>query len=416
MNMLSTPKVRSCFSLAAALVLGVLIAGAQSANAQAPGSVLISEFRYSGPGGNNDSYIELFNTTANDLDISGWAVVDNSGNARKVLAAGSIIPARGFYLLTKNNGYTLSSLATADDTYNSALGQDQGIGLFNNSTTFNASTLVDAVGTTAVGEALFKEGAPIAALGNNNSDYAWVRRYNGQTGEPIDTNDNAADFRLVNTTGAAINGVTTILGNPAPNNRASAEARANTIKSSLIDPTQPASAAPNRVRLTRAQCDANIDPNFRCNDDNSTNGTLGIRRRFRNNTTGVINQIKFEVLDTTTLNNQAAGEADVRFLSSEVLIPPASCIGCGPGKIDVEKTPAQQTLTVDLGGGLNSRGAAGTLPLPTPLAPGASVVVEFRLGVQQSGNFRFFVNVHGSFAPSAPAPASKTVGAAKMKN
>ena len=200
--MTTKPLFRSCFSLAAALLLGILIAGAQSANAQAPGSVLISEFRYSGPGGNNDSYIELFNTTSADINVSGWAVVDNAGNARKVLAAGSVIPARGYYLLTKiGNGYTLSTLAAADDTYTSALGQDQGIGLFNNSTVFDATTLVDAVGTTAVGEPLFVEGTPIAAIANNNAEYAWVRRFNGQTGEPIDTNNNAADFRLVTTTG-----------------------------------------------------------------------------------------------------------------------------------------------------------------------------------------------------------------------
>jgi hypothetical protein len=41
-----------------------------------------------------------------------------------------------------------------------------------------------------------------------------------------------------------------------------------------------------------------------------------------------------------------------------------------------------------LGGGLNS-----TLTLPTPLAPSSSINVNFLLGIQQTGHFRFFINV-----------------------
>jgi hypothetical protein len=45
------------------------------------------------------------------------------------------------------------------------------------------------------------------------------------------------------------------------------------------------------------------------------------------------------------------------------------------------------------GGGLNSTLASGTVTLGTPLANGASINVQFLLGVQQPGTFRFLINI-----------------------
>jgi len=54
-------------------------------------------------------------------------------------------------------------------------------------------------------------------------------------------------------------------------------------------------------------------------------------------------------------------------------------------------------LTLDdgqpLGGGFNSTLSAGVVNLSNPLAPGSSINVNFLLGVQQTGRFRFFVNI-----------------------
>jgi hypothetical protein len=44
-----------------------------------------------------------------------------------------------------------------------------------------------------------------------------------------------------------------------------------------------------------------------------------------------------------------------------------------------------------MGGALNT--TMGTILLPKPLAPGASANMEFRLGVVQTGSFKFFFNV-----------------------
>jgi hypothetical protein len=37
--------------------------------------------------------------------------------------------------------------------------------------------------------------------------------------------------------------------------------------------------------------------------------------------------------------------------------------------------------------------SAGTITLATPLAPGASINLQFQLGVQQTGSFKFFFNI-----------------------
>jgi hypothetical protein len=45
------------------------------------------------------------------------------------------------------------------------------------------------------------------------------------------------------------------------------------------------------------------------------------------------------------------------------------------------------------GGGFNSSMSAGVVTLATPIANGASIDVRFLLGIQQTGSFKFFINV-----------------------
>jgi hypothetical protein len=45
------------------------------------------------------------------------------------------------------------------------------------------------------------------------------------------------------------------------------------------------------------------------------------------------------------------------------------------------------------GGGLNNSLSVGTITLATPLFNGQTVNVQFLLGVQKEGSFRFAVNV-----------------------
>jgi hypothetical protein len=54
----------------------------------------------------------------------------------------------------------------------------------------------------------------------------------------------------------------------------------------------------------------------------------------------------------------------------------------------LEVPPAQPN-----GGGFNSTLSVSAVTLATPLADGASVNVQFMLGIQQTGTFKFFINV-----------------------
>jgi len=54
----------------------------------------------------------------------------------------------------------------------------------------------------------------------------------------------------------------------------------------------------------------------------------------------------------------------------------------------LEQPPSQSN-----GGAFNGGLNFGVVSLASPLAAGASIAVEFRLGIQQTGSFRFYVNI-----------------------
>jgi hypothetical protein len=64
-----------------------------------------------------------------------------------------------------------------------------------------------------------------------------------------------------------------------------------------------------------------------------------------------------------------------------------------PCTVMVKGTTLEQPPTQPNGGGYNSTLAVGTITTSTPLAPNAAVNVQFLLGVQTNGAFRFFIIV-----------------------
>ncbi len=90
-----------------------------------------------------------------------------------------------------------------------------------------------------------------------------------------------------------------------------------------------------------------------------------------------------------TVGTAPAGTADLRVLTS---VNSMVAITGGPAQ-QVRGLTLEQPATQPQGGGLNSTVAAGTITSVLPLAGGASINVEFLLGVRQTGTFRFFVNV-----------------------
>jgi len=59
----------------------------------------------------------------------------------------------------------------------------------------------------------------------------------------------------------------------------------------------------------------------------------------------------------------------------------------------VQGTTLDQPPAQLLGGGFNTAMSAGTVTLATPLPPGVSVNVQFLVGIEQTGSFRFFIIV-----------------------
>ena len=150
-----------------------------------PGDVVISEFRFLGPLGADDEFIELHNPKNIPVDITGLKIMGSNNvgatSSRKTLGAVTLQP--GQYYLLVNSSASAGLLALQDATYSSGITTDGGIAL----TLTDETTIIDAVGLSS-GSA-YKEGTPLTQLaGTPNQSYE--RRDSGCT----DTNDNSANF------------------------------------------------------------------------------------------------------------------------------------------------------------------------------------------------------------------------------
>ena len=375
----------------------------------AAGSLVISEFRLRGPSGANDEFIEIYNDsgashTVAAISGTGYAVAASDGVVRCTIPNGTVIPARGHYLCTNSVAYSLAGNATGDATYVTDIPDNAGIALFNNNTgggSFTLANRFDAVGSTSEANVLYKEGAGYPALTPFSIDYSWLRDECGKGGAvnllgvcsistPKDTDNNAVDFYFVDTNGTSAGGGQR-LGAPGPQNLASAIQRNSTISTVLVDATLAASVPPNRVR------DFTSDP-----ANNSTFGTLSIRRRFVNNTGANVTRLRFRVIDLDTFP-AASGFADLRPRTSVAVVvaginDSATCAATGapataPCTVTVQGSTLEQPPSQPNGGGFNSSMSAGTITLGTPLANGASINTQFLLGIQQTGNFRIYLNM-----------------------
>jgi photosystem II stability/assembly factor-like uncharacterized protein len=350
-------------------------------------SLVISEFRFSGPNGPLDEFIEFYNSAGRDLIVQtadgspGWALVASDGIARFIIPNGTVIPARGHFLAT-GSAYSLGAYAAGDVTYTLDIPDNAGVALFLTAspTYFMQPTRFDAFGFGAVTNSLYREGFSAAVASEAQAENAsYVRK--AATNGLQDTDENSSDFELL--------APGRLLGAPGPENLSSPIA-SNAVKASLVDPQVAATAAPNRVR--------DFAP-----VTNGVAGTLTIRRRFKNSTGAPITALRFRITDITTQGtpNNCGGctLADLRVLSSN----DTSVQLTNGSTVIVRGTLLEQAAAQPAGGGMNS---AVTVALPGgALSPGGSINVQFTLGIQQTGSFRFFVNVEaltGTTAGGAP--------------
>ena len=360
------------------------------------GQLLISEFRLFGVNGTNDEFIEIFNNSGANHTVvasgtgTGYAVAASDGIVRCTIPNGVTIPNKGHFLCANSVAYSLASYpagngttATADATYTLDIATNTGIALFttNVPADFSIATRLDAVGSVSETNTLYKEGTGYGNLTQFFTEHSLYRDNSG--GPVIDTDNNANDLVFVDTQGVAL-GHGQRLGAPGPENLNAPIERNAGFTITLLDFCATPSSPPNRVR------DFTSDP-----ANNSTFGTLEMRRTVVNNTGAAVTRLRFRIVNITTFP-APINTADLRArTSSDVTVtvngPPCST----PSNVAVRGTLLEESFFGQQphGGAFNSSLSVSAITLAAPLANGASVNVRFLLGVEQIGNLRFFINI-----------------------
>lgn len=372
----------------------------------APGQVIISELRARGINDANDEFIEFYNTSGQDILVAsidgsmGWALVGANGVTRFVIPNGTPIPSRGHFLAVNSNGYSLNgypagnaTTATGDIAYTQEIGDTEGVALFrtSNPANFVMSERLDAFGYTS-SPPLYREGSGYPYALFNNNEQTFYRDLS--RGLPKDTDNNAGDFIVVNATPNRFDyGLS--LGAPGPENRTSPIQRNSELPITLFDPTASNLNSPNRER------DSTVVPNGQF-------GTLIVRKTFTNGTGQMVTRLRIRVIDITTLHTPVTPQpgqsapchvtspcADIRALSS----PNEAAVATNSGPMPTSGLLLEEPPMQPLAGAHNSSLAVRTVSLATPLMPGDKVNVNFRLGIEARGTFRFYINLEAVTAP-----------------
>jgi hypothetical protein len=359
----------------------------------AAGQVLISEFRLSGPGASagdgveqRDEFIELYNNTDAPVSIGRYSIraFDPAfGDFEFPIPPGTTIPARGHFLIGDSVGYSLAPYATLDlDTVPFFDGDvfidNEGFQLVGPP---GNNVVVDSVGFAGGGNATqYVEGTGLTRRSSTpDVQYTYLRK--NESSRPQDTNNNAADFVLLSVTAEPFaEAGPTRLGAPGPYNRSSPIERNALLPASRLDPTQPNTAEPNRVR--------NHNP-----VPNGTFGTLSNQHRIVNNTGAPVTRLRLRVYILTTLNSPGytpgGPQADVRLLSSTGVVTRTD----GSTVVTVNGVTLEEPPQQPNGGGYNSTVRAATITPSTPLMPGDSFELQLLLGVVQKGSFQYALNI-----------------------
>jgi hypothetical protein len=86
----------------------------------AAGDVVINEVAWAGTGASDsDEWIELYNTTGSDIDVTGWTL--NATDGTPAITLSGVIPAGGYFLLERSDEDTVKSII-ADQIYTGGLG------------------------------------------------------------------------------------------------------------------------------------------------------------------------------------------------------------------------------------------------------------------------------------------------------
>ncbi len=120
--------VRIGAGLAMALVAGSLFVAPAAAS---PNGLVISEFRFRGPAGGNDEFIELLNTSDGNIDISGYALqgcasASGAPSNRAVVPSAVVLEPDQHYLFTNSAAGGYSGSVAGDQTYATGISDNAG--------------------------------------------------------------------------------------------------------------------------------------------------------------------------------------------------------------------------------------------------------------------------------------------------
>lgn len=423
----SVPELSEVFNVNLSNPVGANIADGQgdgtinNDDAGVTTGLVISEFRFRGPGGPLDEFIEVTNKTASPITVftaspsTGFAVAKSGGVVLFTIPNGTTIPPLGHFLGANIPGagnYSLSTYggtpaATADATWTGDIDESStpGIALFPDSTILTSE--MDAVGFAGAAAGYF-EGTPIPAtsMATLNGEFTYVRKNNGGD---YDTGDNSADFVFASTTSGTFGAaVTSVLGSPGPQNASSPIVRNGSIAATRLDTGVAATASPN-LESTGPATGAAPGYNLPANCGGAApvlgvhNGFsyckyLTFRSTYTNNTGSTVTKLRFRIVNMTTLNSpnttaacQVSGypQADLRFADSP--FEPAVVISPGGGG----GTMPSEAVTIDLSGAGFSGGmySSGTATAVVSLPDTQSVNISLRAAVYSGGCYNFFVNV-----------------------
>ena len=185
------------FTVVALAMTALLSPMQEKVSAQAGAAIVISEFRFRGPQGANDEFIELFNAGSAPVNIGGWLIRTSNNNTppafatRVTIAANTIINPGCYFLAVNNNasgGY--SGSVPGNQTYATGFADDGGVALQRTLPT----AIVDQVGQ-GTAAAAYGEGTRLPML-TTDVNRGVERRPGGPQGH-VDTNNNFNDFQEI---------------------------------------------------------------------------------------------------------------------------------------------------------------------------------------------------------------------------
>ncbi len=214
-SLLALLLVGACFAAMIFPLLGPARAAPREAGNRAsapPGALIISAFRFTGPGGEGDEYVQLFNRSCTATeDLSGYVLAASSNSsAGQVLYnfPSGVSLAPGQYYLLGGPAYAGTGTSAADVSYTTGINSNNGgVALFSSN---DLTTLpVDAVGFN--GTSNYYEGT---ALTYNSANQTYVRKTSAN--QYLDSNNNAGDFSVQNSYTPLNSSQTGTCGIPVP--------------------------------------------------------------------------------------------------------------------------------------------------------------------------------------------------------